>query len=79
MECIECHERLYAFLDHELTDAERAEISKHLGDCHGCDDRATFERRFLEHLRDCATSEQAPAELRSRIVARLHAAGLPPS
>ena len=79
MNCLECHERLYAFLDRELTEAELAEVSAHLGECAGCEDSATFERRFLEHLRDSATAGRAPLELRRRILLRLSDVERPPS
>ena len=71
MDCLHCHERLYAFLDREMTEAELFEVKAHLGECQGCEDSAVFEKRFLEHLRDCCTEDRAPLELRQRILTRL--------
>ncbi|MGH2451487.1 MAG: mycothiol system anti-sigma-R factor [Candidatus Limnocylindria bacterium] len=71
MNCTECIERLYAFLDQELPASEREAIRAHLTDCGDCDDEFVFERRFLEHVRDSCTGETAPGAVRERIVVRL--------
>jgi mycothiol system anti-sigma-R factor len=78
MDCGECLERLYAYLDRELSPTEVTEVRSHLDDCGGCKDSFVIEQRFLEHVRDCCTGEQgdkAPTELRSRIVTRLRMEG----
>lgn len=71
MNCVECVERLHAFLDEELPAADRDEIRAHLSGCGDCDDEFVFERRFIEHLRDVCTGDVAPDALRERIVVRL--------
>ncbi len=71
MDCDDCLERLYAFLDKELGAVERVEVAKHIADCGDCGGDFQFEARFLEIIRDCGTSDVAPAELRQRVAERL--------
>jgi mycothiol system anti-sigma-R factor len=71
MDCDDCLERLYTFLDRELGPSERKEVAQHLADCGDCDDNFVFEERFLRVIRDCGTSDVAPTELRQRVVERL--------
>ena len=78
MDCDDCLDRLYAFLDKELGPAERTDVARHLEDCGDCDDNFVFEARFLEVIRDCGTSDVAPLELRRRVIERLRR-DLPPT
>jgi mycothiol system anti-sigma-R factor len=74
MDCADCLERLYAYLDRELKPDEVTEVRAHLDDCGGCEDNFVIEQRFLARVRDCCTGEEgdkAPLELRTRIVTRL--------
>ncbi|TMG54153.1 MAG: mycothiol system anti-sigma-R factor [Chloroflexi bacterium] len=71
MDCDDCLERLYTFLDKELGPTERKEVAQHLADCGDCDDNFVFEERFLRVIRDCGTSDVAPTELRQRVLERL--------
>ena len=73
MNCDDCVERLYAFLDTELSDAERTSVRAHLDGCEDCDENFVFEAHFLDQLRDCCTSDVAPAELRQRVILKLRA------
>jgi mycothiol system anti-sigma-R factor len=71
MDCDDCLDKLYAFLDKELGAAERTEIARHLEGCGDCGDNLVFEERFLKVIRDCGTSDVAPTELRQRVAERL--------
>ena len=71
MDCDDCIERLYAFLDTELSPTEIQQVRSHLDGCDDCDDNFVFEARFLEQLRDCCTSDVAPAELRQRVILKI--------
>jgi mycothiol system anti-sigma-R factor len=73
VDCGECFERLYAFLDRELSESEVSSVRRHLADCGPCEQEYVLERRFLEAIRDCCTSDVAPQALRQRIVVRLRA------
>ena len=71
MDCVDCLERLHAYLDRELAPAEVTQVRAHLDDCGGCEDSFVLEQRFLARVRDCCQEDVAPTELRTRIVARL--------
>ncbi len=71
MDCDDCLDKLYAFLDQELGPAERKEVAQHLEGCDDCGDSVVFEERFLKVIRDCETSDLAPADLRRRVAERL--------
>jgi mycothiol system anti-sigma-R factor len=71
MDCADCLERLYTYLDRELAPTELTEVRAHLEDCGGCEDSFVLEERFLARVRDCCQEDVAPTELRTRIVARL--------
>ncbi len=71
MDCADCLERLYAYLDRELAPAEVTDVRAHLDDCGGCEDNFVLEERFLARVRDCCQEDVAPTALRTRIVARL--------
>lgn len=77
MDCNDCVERLYAFLDLELDEKELAAVRAHVSGCDECGDELGLEARFLDHLRDCATSESAPAQLRERVILKLRGASPP--
>jgi mycothiol system anti-sigma-R factor len=79
MDCGDCVERLYAFLDTELSEQDLAAVRSHLAGCDDCDDNFVFEARFLEQLRDCCTSDVAPAELRQRVILKLRLDAPPPT
>lgn len=78
MDCDDCLDKLYAFLDKELAPADRIQVAQHLEGCTDCGDDLAFEERFLKVIRDCGTSDVAPAELRKRIAERLRS-DVPPT
>ncbi len=77
MDCNDCVERLYAFLDLELDEKDLARVRAHVSGCDDCGDQLGFEARFLDRLRDCATSDVAPTELRARVIEKLRGASPP--
>jgi len=79
MDCNDCVERLFAFLDTELTPTEIKQVRSHLEGCDDCDDEFVFEARFLEQLKECCTSDVAPVELRQRVILRLRGEAPPAS
>ena len=78
MDCDDCIEKLYVFLDTELSEAEVTAVRAHLNGCDDCDDNFVFEERFLQQLRECFTSDVAPAELRRRVIEKLRGESAPP-
>ena len=43
MDCDDCLEKLYAFLDQELGSSERKQVANHLDGCTDCGDNLAFE------------------------------------
>ena len=71
LDCDEALERVYEYLDGELTpDVERA-IQLHLAACARCEPRFEHERVFLAFISELARLESAPPELRRRILREL--------
>lgn len=68
LDCETVIARLFAFLDGEIADSERADIERHLERCRDCFTRAEFERRLKERLAE-TQSVSAPSQLRDRIKA----------
>jgi mycothiol system anti-sigma-R factor len=77
MDCNDCVERLYAFLDTELSEADIKAVPSHLDGCDDCDENFVFEARFLDQLKECCTSEVAPADLRQRVILKLRGTSPP--
>ena len=71
MNCRECIEHLYPYLDRELTEDVEREIKKHLAGCPPCDDQFDFETLFLKFVRARCRAQGAPPELRQRILREL--------
>src|SRR5437764_1401879 len=71
-------QKLYASLDQELGSSDRKQVASHLDGCTDCGDNLAFEERFLQVIRDCGTSDVAPAELRRRVAERLRS-DVPPT
>jgi len=71
MDCKECLDRLYPFLDRELSPKELDEVKIHLDACGGCESSFVVEHLFIERVRGSATSDVAPAAVRERLILRL--------
>ena len=59
-------ERLYTYLDGELTDERRIEIKRHLDDCPPCLDAFDFESELRQVISD-RCKDRVPETLRQRI------------
>ena len=71
MNCRECVEHLYEYLDRDLTPAVAREIRAHLEACPPCGEHYDFETMFLKFLRARCASQGAPPALRRRILEQL--------
>ena len=68
--CSEAREHLERFLDHECDGDMTARLAEHVASCEHCSRIADAETHLREILRSrCA--EQAPPELRARVLGRL--------
>lgn len=70
VDCTETVERLYTYLDGELTDERRLEIKRHLDDCPPCLEAFDFEAE-LRLVISNRCKDHVPEELRIRIHAAL--------
>jgi mycothiol system anti-sigma-R factor len=69
-DCSVVLERLAFFVDHELADADTAQIQQHLDECQPCLDMLLFEQRMKTQLaRSCA--EPCPDSVRERVLLRI--------
>jgi anti-sigma factor (TIGR02949 family) len=66
--CVHCEEMMQPYLDHVLTDAEKAEAEAHLDECEYCRRRYRFEESLRVYVRKAA-AEPMPAELRQKLAA----------
>jgi mycothiol system anti-sigma-R factor len=67
MNCRETIERLYTFLDRELSEAEVAEVQRHLEACPPCVNMFKFEASVKRLVKRCCGEERAPDALRERV------------
>jgi mycothiol system anti-sigma-R factor len=66
-DCSEVLERMFYFIDHELADADYAEIQQHLDECAPCLQKYDLERTVKSLVARCC-SEHAPDRLRERVL-----------
>jgi mycothiol system anti-sigma-R factor len=66
--CAEAVERMYEFLDGELTPEVDEHIRRHLEVCARCLPTFEYERVFLRFLEQRCVIERAPPELRRRLL-----------
>lgn len=71
-DCQESIERLYHYLDGELTDERRAEITQHLDDCSPCLEAFHFETELRRVIAQ-KCRDHVPDTLRARVRAALAA------
>lgn len=71
LDCDEALERIYEYLDGELTEDVARAIQQHLAVCSRCEPRFEHERVFLQFISQRTQLEGAPPELRRRILREL--------
>ena len=71
MDCDECRERLYPYLDRELSEREVGEVRALLENCGGCESSFVLERLFLDRVRAAGTSDVCPTAVRERLILRI--------
>jgi mycothiol system anti-sigma-R factor len=65
--CSEVLSRMYFFIDHELADADSAQIQQHIEECGPCLREVDVER-IVKALVARSCIERAPMELRQRVM-----------
>ena len=69
--CTEVLSLLYVYIDEEIDEVHRIEVSAHLGECPPCVEHFTVERRLKERVREACQAEPVPEQVRSRIIASI--------
>ena len=69
--CAQAIEKIYEFLDGELTPAVEESIRAHLAVCRRCYPGFRHEEVFLRFIEQRAHMEKAPPELRRRVMRML--------
>lgn len=71
IDCEEALERLYEYLDGELTVVRSEEVRRHLELCAPCLKLSRFESAYVRFLEARARARSAPDHLRRRLLERL--------
>jgi mycothiol system anti-sigma-R factor len=69
-DCSEVIHQIFVFIDNELDDASCGEIQQHLDECGPCLAKYDLERT-VKNLVARSCSEQAPADLRDKVLMRI--------
>lgn len=77
--CQDALERLYEYLDQELDASWQERVQAHFDVCARCYPHLTFEKSFLDAVRNTEPSEGPPPELKGRILELLAEDGLEPT
>ena len=73
MVCDDVKRVIYFYLDGELAETKKLDLSKHFDECPGCGERVLIQRRLRDLFRLRLTRASAPDSLRTRISQAFHA------
>jgi mycothiol system anti-sigma-R factor len=65
--CVDMGERLYDYIDREMSLEEEVAVRRHLASCEPCQGQVVFEEQFLAAVREKCRATRAPAGLLERI------------
>ena len=68
--CTEVMSLLYVYIDNEIDEVHRIEVTTHLGECPPCVEQFAIEERIRQRVREACGCE-ASEEVRTRIIARI--------
>lgn len=68
LNCQEALDKLYGYLDRQLSEDELAEVRQHLARCPHCDDHFRFEENVLRRVHQVCREVETPAALRDRVL-----------
>ncbi len=71
IDCMEALDRLYDYIDGELTATRAEEVRRHLVECKPCLKVSTFETAYVRFLEARTRALQAPAGLRKRVLEQI--------
>src|SRR5581483_12267566 len=67
--CRDVYGKVFPYLDRELSDAERAEVDRHIAACPGCEEHFAFDGTVLRFVRQRAPRPLCPPSLQERLLA----------
>jgi mycothiol system anti-sigma-R factor len=67
MNCQDCLDRMWQYIDGELDVESTDELQRHLAQCRECFSEAEFERQLKAMVRRACGAERAPERLRERL------------
>ena len=67
LNCRECIDKLYGYLDRQLTAEETAEVHRHLDLCPSCADHFRFEEGVLTRIHQVCREVEVPPNLVDRV------------
>lgn len=73
--CDSAMQKLWDFLDQELTDEQMAAVRHHIESCSACFPHKAWAERFLEALHSMRDERLMPPEVKARVIEQLRAAG----
>ena len=68
--CRDVYEFVFGYLDRELSDAERAEVERHIAACPGCEEHFALDGTVLRFVRQRAPRSLCPPSVQERLLAR---------
>ena len=71
IDCAEALDRLYEYIDGELTPVRAEEVRLHLEKCAPCLGVSQFEKAYLRFLEARTRAKEAPEGLRKRVLEQL--------
>jgi anti-sigma factor (TIGR02949 family) len=71
IDCLEVLDRLYGYIDGELTDVRSEEVRRHLASCAPCLKVSDFEAAYVRFLEARTQAQRAPESLRKRVLERI--------
>ena len=71
IDCLEVLDRLYGYIDGELTDVRAEEVRRHLVSCAPCLQVSDFETAYVRFLEARTQAQHAPESLRKRVLERI--------
>jgi anti-sigma factor (TIGR02949 family) len=67
LDCKEAAEKLYRYLDRQLSDEEALEVRQHLSRCPDCEDYFHFEEGVLRRVHQVCREVETPVGLKARV------------
>ena len=71
MDCAAAIEKVYLYLDNEMTDEDCTELRRHIEDCAPCLREYGLEQQFKALVARSCSCDETPPDLRTKLLGRL--------